>query len=75
MPVPTAQEVIDAVVTEEFRPNARVMVSKSRGLGQHIPLKPTDRVPEENEDTDIFIHIRELSVSGQGQAGGETPRA
>lgn len=62
MPLPTAQEVIDAVVVEHFRPNARVMVSKARGLGQHIALKPEDMVPEVDAETDIFIQILDLSV-------------
>lgn len=55
-----AQELIDAVVVKKYRPFSRVVVEKGRA-GVHYALKPDQDVPDEDEDTTVFLRLENVS--------------
>ncbi len=52
----TAGTYIQMVVHPDHVPNAVVMISHAR-RGVHVPLKPHEELPPDNEDTQVFIRI------------------
>lgn len=54
----TAEALIKDVVKAKHQTNARVMVFKR---DVHTILKPTDTVPEEDNITDVMIHVPDLT--------------
>ena len=52
----TAGEYLQMVVHPDHVTKAIVMVSHPR-QGIHVPLKPQDQLPPDDENTEIFIRI------------------
>ena len=53
---PTAEEFIEIHVYKASRDRASIIVRHGK---TDRKLKPTDRVPRSNPDTDVYIHIEE----------------
>ncbi len=52
----TAGDYIQMVVHSDYVTKAVVMVSHAR-RGVHVPLKPHEQLPPDDEDTQIFIRV------------------